>query len=89
MSERGRHIKLMPLDPCLQVMTRSGGNINDLRTAIVEQMGEVTRCPTNAVEPGHGSVARARERYIKTRTLNFVTFTVDSDPPTPAPTLIL
>ena len=33
------------------------------------------------------SVARARERYIKTRTLNCVTFTVDSEPPTPAPTL--
>ena len=32
------------------------------------------------------SVARARERYIKTRTLNCVTFTVDSEPPTPAPT---
>ena len=35
------HIKLMPLDPCLQVMTHPHGTINDLRTAIVAKMGEV------------------------------------------------
>lgn len=59
----------MPLDPCLQVMTRSGGNIHDLRTAIVEQMGEVTLPKVNVIigvlsELGHFSLKSLTEKPI-------------------------
>ena len=69
----------------LMYLSRAKGGRTDLGSSLVHRRKRPW-C-TNAVEPGHLQWdICAGERYIKTRTLKFVTFTVDSDPPTPAPT---